>query len=165
MRFLSLWFMIINNLYPPITETPTDFFSSGTQPSFAAKGLMSLNVQDVCGFDFGDATIRAIPSAWPSLRCLATNNKHMVHPKMTLHGLSDLLHRYSQLKALCIYVSLLADHVKAFRLGSFRTPQLEVLIWDIQWRNMMFLEWTLNNFRRPLSTFEVLSCSAKGWRP
>jgi hypothetical protein len=43
------------------------------------------------------------------------NSRHMVHHKVTLHGLSDLLHRYSQLKALCINVSLLADDVKAFR--------------------------------------------------
>jgi hypothetical protein len=59
--------------YPPISPPVV------LSPLLRLKGLISLSVHDVRGFHFDDTTIRDIVFAWPPLRCLATNNRHMVH--------------------------------------------------------------------------------------
>ena len=85
------------------------------RPLLRLTGLTFLNVHDVRGFEFDDATIREIASAWPSLQHLQTNNRHVVDSKVTLRGFSDLLEGCSQLNELWINISVFAVDVKVFR--------------------------------------------------
>ena len=81
------------------------------RPLLRLTSLTFLSLKDVRGFDLDDAIMHEMTSAWPLLRHLDTNNRHVAHPKVTLHGFSNILGGCSQLEELHISIYVSASDV------------------------------------------------------
>jgi hypothetical protein len=93
------------HIWPPRRHPPNSP-PAVFRPLYPLRSLTSLDLSAIRGFELDDEVINDMGSAWPSLRHLVMNNRHLLRPKLTLRGLAHLLHSCSRLKTLWISISV-----------------------------------------------------------
>lgn len=100
------------------------------RPLLWLTGITHLYVHNLRGFDLDDAAVQDMASAWPSLQCLFTNNRHVLQPKVTLLGFSDLLQKCRQLDELVISIYVSSSGITDVTAGE-PVPNTSIRILDL----------------------------------